>query len=90
MAKAIPVSLERITSKGITEIDASAAEKQILLSIDINKDETGQERSVNLAVKDLDELIRHKAITVIGSGETSKYLDPGYGYELIRKNFIFH
>ncbi len=88
MADAIPVSPERITSNENTETDPSASPKQIFLSINIKKDETKQERSVNLAIKDLQNLIEHKAITVIGSGESSRYLDEKYRYMPIRKNFI--
>ena len=88
LAKAIPVNLERITSNENVETDTSTAENQIFLSININKDEAGQERSVSFAIKDLDELIRHKAITIIGSGESSRYLDQDYGYRPIRKDLF--
>ena len=88
MANAIPISPEWITSNENTETDPLTILKQIFLSINIKKDETKQERSVNLAIKDLDKLIKHKAITAIGSGELLRYLDQEYGYKPIRKNFI--
>ena len=89
LANAIPVSPERITSNEKIETDSSVTPKQTLLSINIEEDKTKRERTVNLAMKDLDTLIRHKAITVIESGETSRYLDSDYGYKPNRKNFIF-
>jgi len=75
LANAIPISPEWITSNENTETDPLTILKQIFLSINIKKDKTKQERSVNLAIKDLQKLIEHKAITVIGSDESSRYLD---------------
>src|ERR1044072_3731619 len=79
LANAIPVNLERITSNENVETDSSVTPRQIFLSINIKKSEDEQEISVNLAIKDLDELIKHKSITVIGSGDSSRYLDEVYG-----------
>ncbi len=85
LADAIPVSFNRITTNENNEIDTSIPSKQILLSINIEKDETKQERSVGLAINDLDHLIKHQSITVISFGESSNYLDKEYGYKPFRK-----
>jgi len=92
LAKAIPVSPERITSNGRHEIDTSVSSEQYILSIDIKKAKTKEELSVKSAAEDLNTLINYKLITAIGSGECSKYLDHEYGYKPIRKNLIsiFH
>ncbi|CAG8503331.1 5032_t:CDS:10 [Funneliformis mosseae] len=87
LAYAIPISQNRITTNGKFETDPSVSPKQIILSINIEKDKTKQERTVNLAVEDLNTLIENKPITLIGSGEFSKYLDQDYGYKFSR-NFL--
>ena len=89
LANAIPINLNRITSSENVETDSSVTPKRIFLSINIERDEIEQEISVNFAIKYLNELIKHKSITVIGSGESSKYLDQDYGYKPFRKNFVF-
>jgi len=89
LAKAIPVSPDRITSNGRHEIDTSVSPEQYILSINIKSAKTKEETSVNSAANDLNTLIKYKLITPIGSGEYSKYLDHEYGYETIRKSFIF-
>ncbi|CAG8639214.1 1493_t:CDS:10 [Funneliformis mosseae] len=81
LAYAIPISQDRITTNGRVETDHSVSPNQIILSIIIEKDKYGQERTVDLAAKDLNTLINHKPITFIASGEISKYLDSGYGYQ---------
>ena len=87
LAIAIPVNLERVTSNKNVEIDSSVTPQQIFLSINIEKNEDERGMFINLATKNLDELIKHKSITVIGFGKSSRYLDQVYGYKLIRKNF---
>ncbi|CAG8517855.1 8152_t:CDS:2 [Funneliformis mosseae] len=83
LADAIPVNPNRITTNEGFEIDTSVSQKQIFLSIDIKKMETEQERSVSLAIMDLDSLIKNKPITVIASGESTSYLDEDYGYKTL-------
>jgi hypothetical protein len=89
LAKAIPVSSERITTSGRHQIDTTVSPEQYILSINIKKAKNKGERSVNSIAEDLNTLIKNKLITVIGSGSYSNYLDHEYGYETIRKNFIF-
>jgi hypothetical protein len=89
LAKAVPVSQERITTSGRHEIDTSVTPEQYILSINIEKAKNKGERSVDSIANDLDILIKNKLITVIGSGAYSNYLDHVYGYETIRKNLIF-
>ncbi len=87
LANAIPVSPERITTNERFAIETSISQKkQIVLSINIKKDEIGQERPANLAAKDLNTLIKNKIITTLAAGETSKYLDQNYGYQTPGKN----
>ncbi|CAG8658345.1 5103_t:CDS:10, partial [Funneliformis mosseae] len=81
LADAIPVSSNRIPNNERVETDSSILQRQIFLRIDIKHDESRKERTVKLAIQDLDNLIRNKPITVIGSGEYSKYLDDSYGYK---------
>ncbi|CAG8457669.1 3629_t:CDS:10 [Funneliformis mosseae] len=83
LADAIPISHERVTTNERNETDASTPNNQIFLPIKILKDKisTRKERTVKFAIQDLDHLIRNKFITVIGSGETSQYLDEIYGYK---------
>ncbi|CAB5384101.1 unnamed protein product [Rhizophagus irregularis] len=81
LAKAIPVSKERIDTNEKYEIDNSVSPEQYILSINIKK--AKNERSVNLLASDLNTLIRNKLITVIGTGEYTNYLDEEYGYETI-------
>ncbi|PKY51378.1 hypothetical protein RhiirA4_424468 [Rhizophagus irregularis] len=83
LAKAIPVSLERVTSSERHEIDTSVSSKQYILSINIEKAKNQDENSVNSVADDLDTLIKNKFITLIGSGEYSNYLDHEYGYVTI-------
>jgi len=83
LANAIPVRLERITSNGKSEIDNSVS--RTILSINIEKGENN-EVSVTSAIKDLDILIRKQHFTLIGFGDSSKYLDQEYGYQTFRKN----
>ena len=88
LALAIPIRTERITSNKNFEIDISLprnSPEQLILSINIVGGEVG-EKSVDSAIEDLDTLIRNKFVTVISSGEYSKYLDERFGYERLRKN----
>ncbi|CAB4477151.1 unnamed protein product [Rhizophagus irregularis] len=80
LAKAIPVSTERVTTSEKYEIDTSVSSEQYILSINIEKAKNKDEISVNLAAIDLDTLIKNKFITLIGSGVYSNYLDHKYGY----------
>jgi hypothetical protein len=89
LAKAIPVSPEGITTSGRYEIDTSVSSQQYILSINIEKAKHYNENLINSVAADLDALIKNKLITVIGTGEYTKYLDEEYGYETIRKNPIF-
>ena len=89
LANAIPVKLERITTNGNAETDISVSPKQILLSINIVKAETKQEKTVASVIGDLDTLIRNKPITVIASGNSSRYLNQEYGYKPFRKDSFF-
>ena len=86
LADAIPISSERVTTSKKFQIDTSVNPERIILSINIQRDETGLEIPVNLAVEHLDTLIRNKFITPISSGEFSRYLDEDFGYKRIRKN----
>jgi len=86
LANAVPISPERITTKQRFQIDTSVNPNRIILSVNIKKDVTGLERSVNEVVGDLDALIRNKSVTAILFGEYSNYLDETYGYQRIRKN----
>jgi hypothetical protein len=88
LAKAIPVSPERITTNGRHEIDTSVSPEQYIISLNIKKAKNS--RPVNLVASDLNTLIKNKLITVIGSGEYTNYLDSEYGYETIRKNLIYY
>ena len=90
LSAAIPVSFDRVTTNERIETDALAPQKQIFLSININQDETRKERTVKFAIRDLDNLIKYKFITVIASGEASKHLDDSYGYHRLRKHFIIN
>ncbi|PKC08437.1 hypothetical protein RhiirA5_416906 [Rhizophagus irregularis] len=81
LAKAIPVSSERITTSGRHQIDTTVSLEQYILSINIKKAKNKGERSVNSIAEDLNTLIKNKLITVIGSGSYSNYLDHEYGYE---------
>ncbi|PKY51381.1 hypothetical protein RhiirA4_468374 [Rhizophagus irregularis] len=83
LAKAIPVSSERITTSGRHQIDTTVSPEQYILSINIKKAKNKGERSVNSIVEDLNTLIKNKLITVIGSGSYSNYLDHEYGYKTI-------
>ncbi|CAG8726028.1 2390_t:CDS:2, partial [Funneliformis mosseae] len=83
LADAIPVSRQRITTNEKAETDTSVLQRQILLPIEIKKDDSFQERTVRFAIIDLDQLITNKPITVIGSGEASQHLDEIYGYRLL-------
>ncbi|RGB30786.1 hypothetical protein C1646_764885 [Rhizophagus diaphanus] len=83
LAKAIPVSSERVTSSERHEIDTSVSPQQYILSINIEKAKNDDENSVNTVADDLDTLIKNKFITLIGSGEYSNYLDHDYGYKTI-------
>ncbi|RGB30362.1 hypothetical protein C1646_765464 [Rhizophagus diaphanus] len=87
LAKAIPVSTERITSSGRHEIDTSVSPEQYILSINIEKVKNKDDNSVNLVASDLNTLIKNKFITLIGSGEYSNYLDHEYGYVTIPRWF---
>ncbi len=88
LANAIPVKPERIKTDGRSAIETikTSQKNQIVLFIKIEKDKTGKERPANLAAKDLNTLITNKIITVLASGETSKYLDQNYGYQTPSKN----
>ncbi|CAB5216324.1 unnamed protein product [Rhizophagus irregularis] len=88
LAKAIPVSKERIDTNEKYEIDNSVSPEQYILSINIKK--AKNERSVNLLASDLNTLIRNKLITVIGTGEYTNYLDEEYGYETIPRWIAEH
>ncbi|CAG8527285.1 6538_t:CDS:10 [Funneliformis mosseae] len=90
LADAIPVSHKRVTTNERIETDALAPQKQIFLSININQDETRKERTVKFAIRDLDNLIKNKFITVIASGEASKYLDDSYGYHRLPDPLFTH
>ncbi|CAG8556856.1 5591_t:CDS:2, partial [Funneliformis mosseae] len=79
LADAIPISSDRIIINKKTEIDPS--EEQMILSIKIQHDESKQEIPTSLATKDLDILIKNKLVTVIGTGDASKYLDGVYGFQ---------
>ncbi|PKY39135.1 hypothetical protein RhiirA4_439851 [Rhizophagus irregularis] len=81
LANAIPVVPGRITTN---EIDTSVLPERYILYISIKKAKE-TDRSVNLVANDLNALIQYKIITVIGSGEYSKYLDDVYGYVTKRK-----
>ncbi|RGB30358.1 hypothetical protein C1646_765459 [Rhizophagus diaphanus] len=80
LAKAIPVSSERVTTSEKYEIDTSVSPEQYILSINIEKAKNEDEISVNLAANDLNILIKNKFVTLIGSGIYSNYLDHKYGY----------
>jgi hypothetical protein len=87
LAKAIPVSPERIITNGKYELDTSVSSdqpEQYILSINIKS--AKDERPAKLIAEDLNTLIKYKLITVIGSGAYSNYLDHEFGYETIRKN----
>ncbi|GBC15759.2 hypothetical protein GLOIN_2v1780441 [Rhizophagus irregularis DAOM 181602=DAOM 197198] len=80
LAKAIPVSPERITTNRRYEIETDTS---CILSIDIERTNNKTERKSSLIVSDLDTLIKNKLTTVIGSGEYTNYLDAEYGYQII-------
>ncbi|GES87507.1 hypothetical protein GLOIN_2v1834901 [Rhizophagus clarus] len=80
LANAIPVGPDRITTNRRHEIDTTVSPEQFILSINIKKAKNKGEKSVDSIASDLNTLIKNKLITVIGSGEYSKYLDDGYGY----------
>ncbi|CAB4384420.1 unnamed protein product [Rhizophagus irregularis] len=85
LAKAIPVGAERITTNGKYKTDTSVLPERYILYINIKKAKNKTDRSVNLVTNDLNALIQYKIITVIGSGEYSKYLDDEYGYVIMRR-----
>ncbi|PKY25102.1 hypothetical protein RhiirB3_510110 [Rhizophagus irregularis] len=85
LANAVPVGPERITTNGKYEIDTSVLPERYILYISIKKAKEITDTSVNLVANDLNALIQYKIITVIGSGEYSKYLDDEYGYVTIRR-----
>ncbi|CAG8527326.1 6540_t:CDS:2 [Funneliformis mosseae] len=87
LADAIPISHDRVTTNERFETDASASQRQILLPIGIEKDESRKQRTVKLAINDLNQLIKNKRTTIIGSGEVSKHLDETYGYEPLSTHF---
>ncbi|CAG8470112.1 8706_t:CDS:2 [Funneliformis mosseae] len=80
LADAILISRDRVGSNEHSQIDVSAPE-QIILSIDIKTTDDNNERTVPLAVEDLNTLIVNKFITSLAEGENSKYLDENYGYK---------
>ena len=90
LANAIPISLERITTNGNTELDTSVSQKQILLSIRIEKEKNEQEITASSAVDCLKTLIENKPITLIASGEYTRFLDQDFGYKRFCKKFIIH
>ena len=86
LADAIPVSSNRISTNGKHKTDIVNSRERYLLSIDIEASKEESERSVVSVVEDLQELIKHKFITVISHGNYLKYLDKEYGYQPHRKN----
>jgi hypothetical protein len=83
---------ERIITNYRFVIDTGikSSSKQYLLSIRIDKPQSALDRETKLIAKDLDAMIRNMDITVLASGNSSKYLDPLYGYETIRKYSFFN
>ncbi|PKY58478.1 hypothetical protein RhiirA4_550071 [Rhizophagus irregularis] len=83
------VTSTRITTNYRFVIDTSNIEssesssKQYLLSIRIDKPNSASERETKLIIKDLNATIQNMDITVLASGNSSKYLEPLYGYVTI-------
>ncbi|CAG8525342.1 13012_t:CDS:2 [Funneliformis mosseae] len=88
IAYAIPISPDRITTNGRVETDTTVSPKQIILSINIEREKNKQAITVNSAKNDLDTLIKNKYITLISSGKYTKYLDQEFGYKTSSNFFM--
>ncbi|RIA94213.1 hypothetical protein C1645_734970 [Glomus cerebriforme] len=90
LADAIPVNRDRITSNFRVMYDTSKNPKQIILSVKVSYDMDSalkllssgslNQISVDSIANDLNSMIKNKTVTVFAYGETSKYLDGGYGF----------
>ena len=91
LADAIPINRERLTSnyKFQNNVRSRNSPTPIILSINIDKAKNKTERTSKSIAADLNALIRNLPITVLASGETSKWLDVTYGYNASRKNSFF-
>ncbi|GBB97459.1 hypothetical protein RclHR1_00030016 [Rhizophagus clarus] len=83
LANAVVVATDRITTNYRFVIDTESSSKQYLLSIKIEKPQYASDRETDLIVKDLIAMIQNMDITVLASGNSSKYLESIYGYETI-------
>jgi hypothetical protein len=91
LADAIPINRERLTSnyKFQNNVHSRNSPTPIILSINIDKAKNETERTSKSISADLNALIRNLPITVLASGETTKWLDATYGYNASRKNSFF-
>ncbi|GBC05653.1 hypothetical protein RclHR1_06340009 [Rhizophagus clarus] len=86
LASALVVSPNRITTNYRSTIDIDS--KQNLLAIKIEKPQVASDRETNLIAKDLNAMIQDMDITVLTSGNSSKYLESTYGYVTILIFFL--
>ncbi|RHZ84041.1 hypothetical protein Glove_86g120 [Diversispora epigaea] len=78
LSKIIPINIDKLSSNEKTQVDDTNGH-QLILSINIKSSK--DERSVNAIINDLDEMIKHKSMTLISSNPTTKFLDETYGFE---------
>ncbi|GBC05655.1 hypothetical protein RclHR1_06340011 [Rhizophagus clarus] len=78
LANALVIASNRITTNYRSAIDTDS--KQNLLSIKIEKPQVASDRKTDLIAKDLNTMIQNMDITVLTSGNSSKYLESTYGY----------
>ncbi|CAG8536162.1 5412_t:CDS:2 [Diversispora eburnea] len=78
LSKIIPINIDKLSSTEKTQVDNTNGRRQLIISIDIKSSK--DERSVDAIVKDLDEMIKYKSMTLISLNPTTIFLDENYGF----------
>ncbi|GES92174.1 hypothetical protein GLOIN_2v1869233 [Rhizophagus clarus] len=86
LASALVVPPKRITTNYRSAIDTDL--KQDYLAIKIEKPRFASDRETKLIAKELNAMIQNMDITVLTSGNSSKYLESTYGYVTILVWFL--
>ncbi|CAG8498268.1 hypothetical protein C2G38_2254183 [Gigaspora rosea] len=81
LSQAIPVKAERLSSNENSQtVNGGSSSEQVLISLTISDSKNTSDRSVPLAIQDLNSLIANSDVTMISSGNATKYLDKNYGF----------
>ena len=78
----LPVDLDRLTSKGPTQIDTSTPFEQLIIPLEIKSTRDPFKRNANNLHNDLNTMIQNKGFTEIFIHPHTSLLDETYGYRL--------